>query len=102
MPIDQNYEGNIRVETNVGGDIVNLEETEFRSWQYGRNQQREPRRERLQRDAEASQAQQQAAEPSKPPAKRKRRTKAEIEADKKRDQKLKEAHDKDLKAKNLK
>lgn len=102
MPIDQNYEGNIRVVTNVGGDLVNLEDTEYREYQYGRNQQRESRRERLDRDAEASQAQQQAAEPSKPPAKRKRRTKAEIEADKKRDQKLKEAHDKDLKSKNLK
>ena len=34
----------IRVETNVGGKIVDLESTDFRHQEYKRNQQTEPRR----------------------------------------------------------
>lgn len=101
MPIDNSGEGLIRVETNVGGEFVNLEDTNFREWQYGRNQQREPRIDRLNRQAvEASQsAPEEQVEAPKP--RKKRRTKAQIEADKKRDQKLTEAHEKDLKDKNI-
>ena len=34
----------IRVETNVGGKIVDLEATDYREQEYKRNQQTEPRR----------------------------------------------------------
>ena len=34
----------IRVETNVGGNIVDLESSDFREKEYKRNQQTEPRR----------------------------------------------------------
>ena len=34
----------IRVETNVGGEIVDLESSDFREKEYKRNQQTEPRR----------------------------------------------------------
>lgn len=104
MPIDNSGERMLIVETNVGGQMVDLEDTDYRENAYGRNQQREPRRQRMQSMAEASAAHQakKEAENPAPKPKRKRRTKAEIEADKLRDQKLKEAHTKDLKNKNLK
>ena len=34
----------LKVETNVGGEMVDLENTDYRSQQYKRNQQTEPRR----------------------------------------------------------
>lgn len=100
MPIDNSGERLIIVETNVGGQMVDLESTDYREWAYGRNQQREPRQQRMQSLAEAHEQQRlekEAQEPA-PKPKRKRRTKAQIEADKK----LQEAHDQDLKNKNLK
>ena len=46
MPIHNrdNDEPKMKVITNVGGDWVNLESTDFRHREYKRNQQTEPRR----------------------------------------------------------
>lgn len=41
-PIDE--KSFLKVETNVGGEWVNMEDTDFRKREYQRNQQTEPRR----------------------------------------------------------
>ena len=40
-PIDE--KSYLKVETNVGGEMVDLESTDYREQQYRRNQQKEPR-----------------------------------------------------------